>query len=342
MALTRSRLELPDPTVGVALKQFLLQRIKTAAPGCDGITAPLLKNCAASLSSSLCHIFQRSISSGEIPADWKTAAVTPLYKDGPKEDVQNYRPISVTSLVGKVMERIVRDQLTEFLEANDIFPGSALGPLLFNVFIADLPKDISSGFEQYADDTTLWRVVTTPEDADALQNDLDRVYIWCENNGMLLNQRKSYAMDITRARTPLYFEYTVNGAPIEYVNKQRLLGVNISSNLRWDVHTDAVRAKAARVLNFAARNLLGCTQRVKRVAYLSLVKPILTFGLPAWHPTTQANTTKLERVQRRELRFIHGRRPPPPQEAKIMPVQMHLNYTDLNFFKKCEGGVLST
>ncbi|CAB3381625.1 Hypothetical predicted protein [Cloeon dipterum] len=414
--------------------QFLLQRIKTAAPGCDGITAPLLKNCAASLSSSLCHIFQRSISSGEIPVDWKTAAVTPLYKDGSKEDVQNYRPISVTSLVGKVMERILRDQLTEFLEAKDIFPasqhgfrarrscttlltglfdawtaildersgshvhailldlskafdrvphgrllsklqhygvggdvlrwlecfltgrtqhvkyggvcsapvevlsgvvqGSVLGPLLFNVFIADLPKDISSGFEQYADDTTLWRVVTTPEDADALQNDLDRVYIWCENNGMLLNQRKSYAMDITRARAPLYFEYTVNGAPIEYVNKQRLLGVQISSDLRWDVQTDAVRAKAARVLSFAARNLRGCTQRVKRVAYLSLIKPILTFGLPAWHPTTQANTTKLERVQRRALRFIHGRRPPPPQEAKIMPIQMHLDYTDLNFFKK--------
>ncbi|CAB3388004.1 Hypothetical predicted protein [Cloeon dipterum] len=157
---------------------------------------------------------------------------------------------------------------------------------------------------------------------------------------MQLNQRKSYVMDLTRARAPLYFEYAVDGEPLQYVDKQRLLGVQISSDLRWNVQTDAARAKAARVLGFAARNLRGCTQRVKRVAYLSLVKPILTYGLPAWHPTTQANINKMERVQKRALRFIHGRRPPPPQEANIMPMNMHLAYTDLNFFKRCEGGAI--
>ncbi|CAB3374421.1 Hypothetical predicted protein [Cloeon dipterum] len=249
--------------------QFLLERMKMTAPGSDGITAPFLKNCAEALSSSLCHIFRRSLSTGEIPADWKSAIVTPIHKDGPKEDVRNYRPISNTSLVGKVLERIVRDELSNFLEAKNVIPanqhgfrarrscttlltglldtwlatldeksgahvhailldfskafdrvpfarllsklqhygvsgdvlrwvecfltgrtqtvkfggvcsaptevlsgvvqGSVLGPLLFNVYVADLPKDICSGFVQYADDTTLHRVVATPEDADALQ-----------------------------------------------------------------------------------------------------------------------------------------------------------------------------
>ncbi|CAB3384942.1 Hypothetical predicted protein [Cloeon dipterum] len=119
------------------------------------------------------------------------------------------------------------------------------------------------------------------------------------------------------------------------------LGVHISrDDLRWSVHTDIVRAKAAQVLGFAARNLRKCTQKVKRVSFLSLVKPILMYGLPAWHPTTQENMTKLERVQKRALRFIYGRQPPPPQETNIMPVEMHLKYTDLNFFKRCQGGAI--
>ncbi|CAB3387408.1 Hypothetical predicted protein, partial [Cloeon dipterum] len=221
-----------------------------------------------------------------------------------------------------------------------VVQGSVLGPLLFNLFVADLPEEINSSFDQYADDTTLHRVVDIPEDADALQEDLDRIFIWCENNGMQLNGRKCHVMDISRARTQLHFEYSIGGVPLEYVDQQRLLGVHISSDLRWSVHTDIVRAKAAQVLGFAARNLHKCTQKVKRVSFLSLVKPILMYGLPAWHPTTQENMTKLERVQKRALRFIYGRQPPPPQETNIMPVEMHLKYTDLNFFKRCQGGAI--
>jgi hypothetical protein len=144
-------------------------------------------------------------------------------------------------------------------------------------------------------------------------------------------------MDITRARTPLYFEYTIGGTTLEYVDKQRLLGVHLSSDLRWDVHTDTVRAKAAQVLSFSARNLRGCSPRVKKMAYQSLVKPIMTFGLPAWHPTTLGNTEKLERVQKRALHFIFGKKIPPVTEHKLMPMTMHLEYTDLVFFQRCSA-----
>jgi hypothetical protein len=177
------------------------------------------------------------------------------------------------------------------------------------------------------------RIVDTEEDADALQADLDDMQIWCDNNGMVLNARKCKVMDITRARRPLFFEYSINGAVLEYVHRQRLLGVHLSSDLRWEVHTDTVRAKAAQTLSFAARNLQGCTPRVKRMAYQSLVKPIMTFGLPAWHPTTAENTNKLEGLQKRALHFIHGRQLPPVHEQVVMPMAMHLQHTDLVFFK---------
>jgi hypothetical protein len=55
---------------------------------------------------------------------------------------------------------------------------------------------------------------------------------------MALNPKKCKVMDITHARAPLYFKYTINGAALEYVDRQRLLGIHLSSDLRWGVHTD--------------------------------------------------------------------------------------------------------
>ena len=55
-------------------------------------------------------LFNISFSTGQIPTDWKSADVVPVHKKGDKTNVENYRPISLTSLVMKVMERIIRDE----------------------------------------------------------------------------------------------------------------------------------------------------------------------------------------------------------------------------------------
>ena len=58
---------------------------------------------------------------GTLPNDWKKANVTPLHKKGPKHKVSNYRPISLTSILCKTMERIVRDAIMEHMESNNLF-----------------------------------------------------------------------------------------------------------------------------------------------------------------------------------------------------------------------------
>jgi hypothetical protein len=203
---------------------------------------------------------------------------------------------------------------------------------LYIVFTADIPRCV-----QYAEDATVEAEITSPDDADALQATLDDMQIWCDNNGMTLNPKKCKVMDITRSSTPLHFLYTIGGEPLEYVDQQRLLGVHITCDLRWTAHTKIVRGKAAQTLGFAARNLRGCTPRVKRMAYQSLVKPIMTYGLPAWHPNN-SDVAMLEGVQKRALHFIHGRQLPPVREQKLMPIEMHLQHADLVFFKRCVSG----
>ena len=70
---------------------------------------------APAIAGSLNHLFNLSFARGEIPQEWKTAKVTPIFKVGSKMNIENYRPISVLPLVVKVFERLVYRQLYSFL-----------------------------------------------------------------------------------------------------------------------------------------------------------------------------------------------------------------------------------
>ena len=81
------------------------------ATGPDLIPALLLKNCAVNISPSLCDPFNKSLSSGILPSEWKLANITPIPKKSTFHDVSNYRPISLLSLVSKVFERCIYNHL---------------------------------------------------------------------------------------------------------------------------------------------------------------------------------------------------------------------------------------
>jgi hypothetical protein len=74
------------------------------------------------------------------------------------------------------------------------------------------------------------------------------------------------------------------------------------------------------------------------MTYVSLVKPVWSFSLLAWHPFNLVDTQKLESLQKRALHFIHRRNLPPVRDQKIMPVAMHLQHSDLTLFKRCISG----
>jgi len=72
--------------------------------GLDGIHPRVMRELAEELAKSLSIIYQQSWLSGEVPDDWRFAGVTPIYKKGWKEDIRNYRPVSLTSVPRKIME----------------------------------------------------------------------------------------------------------------------------------------------------------------------------------------------------------------------------------------------
>ena len=99
----------------------LLSNINTSkATGPNEIIPKVLKQCASSLCSSLSLIFNISLNTGKIPMEWKDALVVPLYKKASQSDPKNYRPVSLTSLICKLLEKIVRQRVTLHLEKHSI------------------------------------------------------------------------------------------------------------------------------------------------------------------------------------------------------------------------------
>ena len=89
--------------------------------GADNIHPKLVKETTGQIAAPLTYIFQKSLDMGVVPTDWKLANVTPIHKKGPKHISSNYRPISLTSILCKIMERIVRDSIMEHMEENHLF-----------------------------------------------------------------------------------------------------------------------------------------------------------------------------------------------------------------------------
>ncbi|KAI8516468.1 hypothetical protein Bbelb_050490 [Branchiostoma belcheri] len=95
----------------------LLRLKPKKATGVDKIPSRLLKDSAPIIVKPLAHIFNLSISSGEVPDDWKLAKVSPIYKSGNKDSVSNYRPVSVLNVASKVMEKMVHNQVSHFVNS---------------------------------------------------------------------------------------------------------------------------------------------------------------------------------------------------------------------------------
>ena len=107
--------------VGRAGVLKLLLNIKpNKATGPDGIPGNLLKICAEEIADVYTLLFQASLDQGSLPSDWKKANIVPVFKKGDKGRVENYRPISLTSITSKILEHIIHSSIMDHLEKHSL------------------------------------------------------------------------------------------------------------------------------------------------------------------------------------------------------------------------------
>ena len=117
----------PKPVQMKVVTDTILKLSNKQSYGSDGISSRFLKDSLPVLGFYLTVIINTSLVTGVFPEMWKYALVNPLFKQGDPDDPSNYRPISILSTLSKVIERIVADQLHEFITVNELFSNTQHG-----------------------------------------------------------------------------------------------------------------------------------------------------------------------------------------------------------------------
>ena len=181
--------------------------------------------------------------------------------------------------------------------------GSVLGPILFLLYINDLPDSLQSQVRLFADDTAVYLTVEGQADSEKLQKDLNVLQDWEKEWDMEFNPSKCQVVHITRSKRPIQTSYEMHGQVLEAVHSARYLGVDITSDLKFTQHINRITANASKSLGYFKRNILTKHTGIREAAFKTIVRPQLEYASTVWSPYTKQNVKKNEMVQRRAVRW---------------------------------------
>ena len=155
---------------------------------------------------------------------------------------------------------------------------SVLGPLLFLLYINYLSENIQSQVRLFADDTAVYLTVSSLQDSQVLQSDLDSLQCWERTWHMEFNPTKCQVLHITRSRKPVMSRYFIQNRELESVDTAKYLGEIISKDLSCNTHINKIAASANRTLGFVKRNVQTKNKDIRTLAYNSFVRLQVNIG----------------------------------------------------------------
>ena len=406
--------------------QAVINKLKELNPnksqGPDLIPPRVLKEICNEIASPLGNIFNKSLETGTLPEDWKTAEVTAIFKKGSKTDPGNYRPVSLTCIACKILESFIRDVIVAHFTDNDLYAkcqhgfrkkrscvtqllevidnltelldkgepidivyldfrkafdsvpherlltklkaygvtgnvlnwimnflkgrsqlvrvgeerskksevlsgipqGSILGPILFTVFINDLPDMIQTTCKIFADDTKIYDKATN---STKIQQDINKLQVWSDEWNLYFNVAKCKVMHI--GKNNAHFEYTMimneERQKINVCDEEKDLGVTFDKNLSFDPHIQRVVNKGNQMMGLIRRTFTYLEKETFTKLYKAFVRPHIEYANVIWSPHLKRQSKMIENVQRRATKIL--------RECKNLSYEERLHYLQLHSLK---------
>ena len=211
-------------------------------------------------------------------------------------------------LTGRTFRVRVGDSLSSVFQVTSGVPqGSVLGPLLFLIYINDIPDGIRNFLLLFADDIKL---IMNANTGSINQQDIDKLSEWQEKWLITFNtiDHKCKVLPVARSNRDVNNMYYLNGCVLPVVDSEKDLGVNVDSSLKWNKHIQKNIVKAKQCIGWVARNVISRESKVLLNIYKSLVRPHLGFCVQLWNPIPMhGNWTiimELESIQRLYTRMM--------------------------------------
>ena len=368
----------------------------------DCIHPRIVKEVMLTIAAPLTLLYNMSLTTGVVPARWKQGVVTPIHKGEDRHQAKNYRPITITSILCRTMERILKKKVMEHVIDNNIlvdeqhgfvgkrscltnllmnleeltsiydegYPvdeifldlqkafdtvphqrllyklkkigiqgqllewinsfitgrkqrvaiqdsyskwcqvksgvpqGSVLGPVLFILYINDLPEQIKASCSIFADDTKLLSKIQCIDDAENIQQDLNALQQWAKTWKLTFNPTKCHVLHIGKHNEG--YLYHLDNHLLPEVSLEKDLGVIVSHDLKAEENVNHQVKKANKMLGIIRRTFSYLNKDNFILLYKTYVRPHLEYCQQAYSPYLARDIECIEKVQRRATKLVYS------------------------------------